>query len=189
VSTGRRGGIWYWNGLPVPLTATWSGELDQSWIADCPHAKAPALMAVERPGEGRPFFKRPHPVRQRRAMALCLCDICGRPLRNRTKYLCGNVRSFEAEGRLWPGTSEPLVCSACLPLAQAHCPFVKAATERGERPLIVSRYLTAASVVDAEGMRLTTGAGDYPKRAVCYLKLIPVEYRAPSLAGSRSTEP
>jgi hypothetical protein len=176
----RRSGVWWWNDTPVPLTATWSGELDRSWVAHCPHAGGPALMAPERPGVGRPFFKRPHPVRQRRAMALCLCDVCGCSLKARTKYLCGNIHGFEAGGVTMAGTVEPLVCADCLPLAKVRCPFVSAAVGRGERPLAVARYTLVAQVVEREGLRLTTGGGDLPPAAVCYLKLVPRKWRAPS---------
>jgi hypothetical protein len=178
----RIDGIWWWKGTPVPNTACWSAEKDAGWIAWCPIARAHALMMPERQGEGVPQFKNPHPVRQRRAMASCLCDLCRRPLRHRTKILAGALRGG-ARGLPEPATSEPLVCQTCYALAARHCPHVRAVAAAGPvaqtGPWIVMGYRTAAQIVALPGLVQIAGSvrADGHDRAACYIKLIPSALR------------
>lgn len=175
----RRGGVWWWGPVPVPTTAMWTAEIDQGYVAACVHAAGrPALMAPERTGQGEPRFKMPHPLRQRRAAVLGLCDICGKSLRTKTKYLCGNVRAGPGLPRA--ASSEPLVCGGCLPLASRHCPFVRREVAAGTRPLVVTRYDLAWSIVNKEGLELSVGLGLFPEEgAICFAKIVPLALRHP----------
>lgn len=170
----RRHGVLWYGSTPVPATAMWTGELDEGAIRPCRHAQGrPALFAPERPGNGRPMFKNPHPVRQRRAMALLLCDVCARPLRNRTKHRISHAYAVTADhGAIVAPFQEPLVCGDCLDLAAAHCPFVSAERAAGRwPPLVVRRHRLVAQILARAGMALVCGRGDYPAPAVCYLKM------------------
>jgi hypothetical protein len=179
MSARRIKGVWWYGDMPVPATAMWSGERDEGRLAACEHVPDGhlALWCPERPGEGVPMFKNPHPVRQRRAMALMLCDICARPLQHRTKYLLGNLRVIHVENLYQPRwiTQEPLVCRECLPLASTRCPFVRSWPERFPewQPIIVRRWDLISTVVTTEALELTAGRGDYPTPAVAYIKLAP----------------
>ena len=148
----------------------WTGERDQGWLAPCRHAEGRlALHAPELPGTGRPMFLNPHPVRQRRAMALMLCDICAKPLRNRTKHLLSPGRYVVVGDRALRGYQEPCVCADCLPLARQWCPHV----QRLEPwpPPIMRRYKTMCCVLAVAAFAEIAGKGDYPKPAVGYVKL------------------
>lgn len=172
--------------MPVPNTASWSGELDDCWLGPEPlYGKQLALFMPERQGQGTPYFKRPHPVRQRKAMVQCLCDICGLPLRNKRKILAGNIRFLHDQPGV-AGTQEPLVHTECYAIAAKHCPYVKR-IEAGEvhGPWQVASWTLYGTITDPEGMAVTVASGKtldgshlkllpkLPGAAICYIKLVP----------------
>jgi hypothetical protein len=74
MSESRSGG---WKGLQPPWVTRWSEE-DQGEIRRCRFANNRlAVWYPQRPGQGQPLWKEKHPVRQRRAAYLHLCEICG----------------------------------------------------------------------------------------------------------------
>jgi hypothetical protein len=165
----KRGPILWWGNSPVPATAMWTGEMDAGWLAPCRYAGGRlALHAPSRPGVGRPMFKNPHPVRQRRAITEMRCDICARPLRNRTKHLLAPGRYVEAEGRMVWAYQEPCVCSECLPLARRWCPHV----QRIEKwpPPILRQWRVILTLMDTPAHSECAGQGTYDRPAIGYAK-------------------
>src|SRR5690606_1059318 len=73
-----------WGNVPVPYTASWTEE-EHFFLDFCPYACATAICQRVAPGQGKPQFGKPHMNRQREAIARNLCDLCGRPLKHRTK--------------------------------------------------------------------------------------------------------
>lgn len=116
----------YYGNVPVPFTASWSSEEDMT-IAPCRYAGArPAVCQSISPGVGRPLFAKPHMVRQRQAMALDLCDLCGRPLKGRTKVSLSHasLRFNAAEGSAVLQV-EPLLHRECAAVSVRHCPSLQ----------------------------------------------------------------
>ena len=101
-----------------------------------------------RPGVGKPCYAVIHPARQRRAMRVLLCQVCGGPADTSPD---GVLWLLPAEPTPWPGwpdnctVSEPPVCADCLRLAVRHCPTLK----RGHLAIRARRY----SVHGVSGLR------------------------------------
>ena len=117
--------IQHWGATPVPYTVCWSGE-ETVFLGHCPHANATALCSPELPGTGKPRFGAPHPVRQRRAIALGLCDLCGKPLKNATKVSLSQARPRANAQRYGDILQvEPLLHRDCAAMCMDHCPSLK----------------------------------------------------------------
>jgi hypothetical protein len=110
---------------PVPYTVSWSGE-ERFFVAVCPHAHRQAIRQASAPGEGKPLFGKPHSDRQREAVARALCDICGKPLKNRTKVSLSHARprSNGATG-LNVLQVEPLLHKECAAISMQFCPSLR----------------------------------------------------------------
>jgi hypothetical protein len=110
---------------PVPYTVAWSAE-DVSFVGLCPYANRPAICMGVAPGEGRPLFGKPHSQRQRKAVALGLCDLCGKPLKNRTKVSLSHART-RLNGAEGPCVMqvEPLLHRECAAMSMNFCPSLK----------------------------------------------------------------
>lgn len=174
----REDGRWWWGATPVPATSMWTGELDAGWLAPCLYAdRQLAVHAPQLQGVGKPMFKNPHPVRQRRAMAKMLCDICARPLAQRTKHLLAPGRWVRVGQDMLRGYLEPCVCRECLPLARRWCPHVQ--TFEPWPPPVVRRSRTMAQVIAPAGMVEVVGKGTFDRPAVGYLKLYMPEETMP----------
>jgi hypothetical protein len=117
---------------PVPFTVSWSAE-ERQFVARCRFADGrPALCQEHHPGEGKPLFGKPHNVRQRQAIGEGLCDLCGKPLRNRTKVSLSHatVRNNGAEG---PAVMqvEPLLHRECAAICMRFCPSLRRDIQQG----------------------------------------------------------
>jgi hypothetical protein len=128
--------------ISVPWTASWSNE-DKFFIARCPYANdLPALCQSEAPGIGRPLFAKPHSIRQRKAMALRLCDICGRPLKGRTHVSLSQESRRDVMGLGYiPLAVEPMVHKECGLVAIRQCPSLK--RQAADRSLRVRQVFQA----------------------------------------------
>lgn len=117
--------------VPVPMTTEWGREAGYS-IAHCPHAGGLALCQPSRQGEAgdRPAFGRQHFNRQRRAAVLGLCDLCGKPLKGRTK-LSLSEPVFGSNGATLMQL-EPLVHRECAEISMGACPHLRAARAAGK---------------------------------------------------------
>jgi len=90
-----------YGGAPVPYTVSWTGE-ERHFVGICRYAGQPALRQAAMPGSGKPAFGKPHSDRQREVIALGLCDLCGRPIKNRTKVSLSHARWRDnAAGGQW----------------------------------------------------------------------------------------
>jgi hypothetical protein len=146
----------------VPVTSSWASEehffLERCrWfggIAICQHDDTGPVAA-----RGKPLFSKPHMQRQRRAMALGLCDICGRTLRTSTKVSLSHARPQPHGADGWAILQvEPMMHRACALEAVDQCPSLKrdvlADTLRIRQVL---RWRAQCAVMDADYVQTITG--------------------------------
>jgi hypothetical protein len=112
--------------IPVPWTASWSDEED-FYVAPCRFAHGHlAICQKEAQGQGEPMFGKPHSQRQRQAIVEGLCDLCGLPLKGRTR-----VSLSHAMPRQNAATSmdvlqvEPLLHRRCAAISMQFCPALR----------------------------------------------------------------
>jgi hypothetical protein len=144
--------------IEVPWTTAWSGE-ERFELRPCRWAEGKISMwQPHRPGEGKPTFAKPHMVRQRRAVAQRLCDLCGEPLGEDMVSL-----SFEShrlvEGRVMLLVVEPLSHRRCAAISMTQCPHLKRCVAAGTlwirevfaRPRIIAQLLTGEATEEFAG--------------------------------------
>jgi hypothetical protein len=108
--------------VPVPYAASWTAE-EKVFVADCPHSGRKAICQEEARGEGKPLFGRPHANRQREVIALDLCDLCAKPLKNRTKVSLSHARPRSNGASAFDILQvEPLLHKECAAISMRHCP-------------------------------------------------------------------
>lgn len=81
-----------------------------------------------RQGRGRPEFARVHPLRQRRAMELLLCQVCGNPADQNGDGVLWLLRDHRADWPSWPegmASTEPPICLSCVSVARRLCPALR----------------------------------------------------------------
>jgi hypothetical protein len=132
------------NGSVVPYVGSWSGEellahkLIQRPAGGIGYADEMSVdrdnwgvlwtRTVTRIGSGRPLFKALHPLRQRRAMARLLCQVCAQPADQTEQghlWLLPEQPSYEAD---WPEdvpVTLPPVCVECARLSVRMCPALR----------------------------------------------------------------
>jgi len=112
--------------VPVPYTVSWSEE-QGSFIGSCPHAGGRrAICQAESRGSGKPIFGKPHSQRQREVIANDLCDLCARPLKNRTKVSLSHARPQPHGANGWAVLQvEPLLHKECAATSMQHCPSLR----------------------------------------------------------------
>lgn len=131
-----------WGQVPVPYSVLWSAE-NEFFLGSDP--TTPGLLAVcnpSRQGEGKPVFGKPHMNRQRRTIALGLCDLCGRPLKGRAKVSLSHARPRVGAGHaMCVMQVEPLLHKECAAISLRHCPSLKRDI-RGDSLMVrlVTRY-------------------------------------------------
>ncbi|MDX8035225.1 hypothetical protein SK803_33855 [Lentzea sp. BCCO 10_0856] len=82
----------------------------------------------QRQGSGRPEFGRAHPLRQRRAMELLLCQVCGGPASRTGDGVLWLHRDHRDDWPGWPegmASVEPPVCASCVAVSLRHCPALR----------------------------------------------------------------
>ena len=115
----------YYGGVPVPYVASWSGE-EHTFLGTCPYARRTAICQTQNRGASKPKFGSPHMVRQRQAIALALCDLCGKPLKSRTKVSLSQARPVPHAARPMDVLQvEPLLHKDCAAISLRHCPSLK----------------------------------------------------------------
>jgi hypothetical protein len=116
----------YFGNVPVPYTVAWQAEERTLYLGTCPHANRVALRQRHTRGAGKPLFGSPHADRQREAIACDLCDLCGRPLKNRTKVSLSQARSrMNAASPMDVLQVEPLLHKQCAAICMQHCPSLR----------------------------------------------------------------
>lgn len=124
----------YFGSVPVPYTAAWSGEEQHGmiYLGQCPYARRAAICQHWARGEGKPRFGSPHMERQRQVIALALCDLCGKPLKNRTKVSLSKARPQPHAARAMDVLQvEPLLHKECAAISMQHCPSLRADIRNG----------------------------------------------------------
>ncbi|MET4720701.1 hypothetical protein ABIF63_004807 [Bradyrhizobium japonicum] len=137
----------------VPYTVSWTGE-ERQFVGGCPHARAPALRMHSAPGVGKPQFGKPHSDRQREAIARGLCDLCGKPLKNRTKVSLSHARdrTNAAHGSTTGILQvEPLLHRECALESIKFCPSLKRDIAAGSLMIRqVNRYAVQFAIMAPE---------------------------------------
>src|SRR5262245_53082651 len=80
---------------------------------------------VRAPGVGTPNFSSVHPARQRRAMRLLLCQVCGGPADRNEQ---GILWLLDDARYAWSGeepTGHPPICLRCAVPASRSCPYLR----------------------------------------------------------------
>lgn len=109
----------------VPWTVGWSAE-EKFWIGTCPIFKRPAIMQFSDPGQGKPFFGKPHSNRQREAIGLCKCDLCGRSIKASTKVSLSHAKPQPHGANGWAILQvEPMLHRECAAESCRWCPSLK----------------------------------------------------------------
>ncbi|HUQ56799.1 hypothetical protein [Lentzea sp.] len=110
---------------------------------------------------GRPEFARVHPLRQRRAMELLLCQVCSGPADRNDDGVLWLQRDHRDDWPRWPegmAAVEPPMCLPCVPLARRLCPAlqrgavavrVKQSSIAGVRGALYQRSVLAPAAVTA----------------------------------------
>lgn len=148
----------YFGNVPVPYSVAWTAE-NEMRVDVCPHAKAPAICQSTARGEGKPLFGSPHSDRQREVIALDLCDICAKPLKNRTKVSLSHARPRGNAATAWDVLQvEPLLHKECAAISIRHCPSLKRDLANGtvEIKQVLSHRVQFA-VYSAQGTFEATG--------------------------------
>lgn len=117
---------------PVPYAVSWTAE-NRFFTAPCPHADGRIAICQDvNPGVGKPMFGKPHSQRQREVVARGLCDLCAKPLRNRTKVSLSHagVRTNGAEGPAIMQV-EPMLHRECAAISMKHCPSLRRDIRQG----------------------------------------------------------
>ncbi len=153
---------------PVPWTAMWSGE-DKYFVGMCAAFGVLAICQREAPGEGKPNFGAPNVMRQRRAHAQGLCDLCAKPLKGTTRYSMSNVVGAVPNAILTH--SEPLLHKECAKISYENCPTLRRQIKEGRfriRKVFQSRA-RAAIATDEERRRFVP---DYIGKPIAGLAVV-----------------
>jgi hypothetical protein len=133
----------YWNDRPVPWIALWSAEAvgptmvstrtgwepqrGTKWVR---RERGMWMLHAPTRREGTPDFGSTHSARQRRAMELGLCQVCGERRRGEMSWVIPDdsddgIATRHAE--LWRQgfVLNAPVCSVCLTLARQVCPHLR----------------------------------------------------------------
>ncbi len=116
-------------------------------------------------GNGRPEFAKVHPLRQRRAMELLLCQVCGNAADQDDDGALWLLRDFRDDWPQWPegmASAEPPVCRPCVSVSRRLCPSL--------RKGVVAVRVRQCPVVGVRGSLYRPGtlapvavrAGDFP---------------------------
>lgn len=117
-----------YGGVPVPYTASWTAEDAPMmiYLGVCPHARRTAIRQRHARGQGKPRFGTPHMDRQREVISLGLCDLCGKPLKARTRVSLSQARP-QAHAATFGDILqvEPLLHKECAAESIRHCPSLR----------------------------------------------------------------
>lgn len=141
-------------GLPVPIINRWGAEnLDNFTVEFDPNVRTRAVFNHDE-HETVPDYKRQNPQRQRECATQGLCQVCGRPVPWKRRYLVIGQLSVETvslDGEMCAVVTEPWLDLRCAEFALDHCPALIRRT-RDEQLVLVS--ITSA---DQVGVVLSTG--------------------------------
>jgi len=133
-----------------------------------------AMQLIETKGTGKPDFGKTHMVRQRRNISLCLCDVCGKPLKAKTKISMSMTRAVLMDTEngvdMVPLVVEPLCCRDCAIISIKQCPHLKKTAADGSLKIRqVFSYTVVMSMLTGEATE--EFAGVYEPFTVGHLKM------------------
>lgn len=113
-------------GIPVPFINLWGDDTDTSrlTVAHDPHVGMRAVF-YDDTGQAVPDFTQQHMARQRQCMVAGLCQVCGRPVPWRRRFLVVadlSAETVEVGGRRVPVLVEPWLDGQCARFALEKCP-------------------------------------------------------------------
>jgi hypothetical protein len=114
--------------VPVVARGRWGIGYTRERPGDRDHRGVLWTRTTTAPGNGRPLFRRVHPLRQRRAMRHLLCQVCGRPADQNEQ---GVLWLLGDPDKGWSGsevTGQPPVCVDCAVVASRACPHLRGNT-------------------------------------------------------------
>lgn len=108
--------------------------------------------------------------RQREAIACNLCDLCGRPLKHRTKVSLSHARSRTHGAAPFDILQvEPLLHKECAALCLRHCPSLRRDIENGSIEIRqVTRHQAQFAIYSEQG---TFEACGVRAKAICHAKV------------------
>lgn len=128
---------------PVALIALWSGEqlpptqvVSRSgglgYADENPNDRDERGVLWSRelycPGVGEPLYDKVHTLRQRVAMRVLLCQVCGGPADHDARGTLWLLRDERGEGLDWPEnyqSAQPPLCLRCARVSVRFCPWLK----------------------------------------------------------------
>lgn len=149
-----------YGGTPVPWTVSWTGEEGGFRLDKCPvFDRKLAIFQDVAPGVGKPAFGKPHSQRQREAIGLGLCDLCGRPLKAATKVSLSHARPVPHGADGWAILQvEPLSHKDCAAIALRHCPSLRRDIREGKlRVRQVFAWRAQVAIMSDEYVATITG--------------------------------
>lgn len=152
-------GLLMFGNTPVPKTASWTAE-EQMFIAPCAYfGGRKAISQPERQGDGTPLFGKPHMIRQRRAIALCLCDLCGRSIKTSTKVSLSHARPQPHGADGWAILQvEPMLHAECAAMCVLFCPSLKRDVRDGAIAIrTVTKWRAQCAIMDEHYTKTVSG--------------------------------
>lgn len=164
-----------YGGIPVPYTVSWSGE-QKVFLSRCPYAQALAMSSPQCPGVGKPSFGSPHPNRQREAIAIGLCDLCGRSIKTTTKVSLSQARPVAHAASFGDILQvEPLLHRQCAAVCMEHCPSLRRQRRDGVLNIRqVFAYQVQFAIYSEEGVFQACGER---QRAIAHAKVHLLKWR------------
>jgi hypothetical protein len=172
-----------WGSVPVPNTALWSGE-DRCFLAteELVENRVAVCNDVAQ-GEGKPVFGKPHMQRQRAAVILGLCDLCGKPLKGHSKVSLSHARPRTGAAGLCVMQVEPLLHKDCARISLEFCPSLKRDIGRATlRVRLVTRYQVQIAQLTADATEEFCGPGVRHRGAIGHAKVILLQWQDKSAA-------
>lgn len=145
---------------PVPNTSSWSAE-EHFFIAPCRYFGSAAVCQDEAQDVGKPAFGKPHSQRQRAAIALCLCDLCGKPMKVSTKVSLSHARPQPHGAQGWAILQvEPMLHRVCAAESVRFCPSLRRDIAAGTLMIRqVTRWRAQVAIMDEAYVETLTGEG------------------------------
>lgn len=130
------------------------------FLAPCPYFNnRQAISQRNSQGDGTPLFGKPHFVRQRKAIALCLCDLCGKSMKVATKISLSHARPQPHGADGWAILQvEPMLHAECAAICVRFCPSLKRDVADGSVVVrAVTRWRAQCAIMDEEYTATVTG--------------------------------
>lgn len=115
-------------GRVIPWVAAWSSETWGKSLFE-PGLGRNALFTMGRQGRGKPVFGVLNEPRQRDAMLVGICQVCGTRILERDQRFVADPAPGRIQGREGIVVTEPWAHGYCMAYALEHCPALRDTTE------------------------------------------------------------